>query len=293
MAMEDFMVIQGRSVSKEDIAQVRELIRSNPSWHRTRLSRELCQEWGWFNHRGQVKDMACRTLLLKLEALGFLILPKRQRPCPNAYRNHAIQDVFHDTTPIEGTLVELMPLSIEVVKDKESFPLFRCLLSRYHYLGYRGTVGENMKYLVFDRRGRPLSCVLFGSAAWKVACRDDYIGWDKGCRESRLHLVTNNMRFLILPWVRVAHLASHVLGRIARRIREDWRNTYGHEVVLLESFVDVSRFRGICYRAANWVYAGRTKGRTRNDRYNCIRVPAKDVYLYPLMSRFRETLKDG
>ena len=267
MAMETSMVIQGRSVSEEDIEQIRELMRSNPSWHRTRLSRELCQQWGWFNHRGQVKDMA--------------------------YRNRAIQDVFHDTRPIEGSLRELMPVSIEVVKDTGSLSLFAFLLSRYHYLGYRGSVGENMKYLVFDCRGRPLSCVLFGSAAWKVGCRDSYIGWDRAERPQRLHLVTNNMRFLVLPWVRIPHLASHVLGRIVRRIREDWKKSYGHDVVLVETFVDVSRFRGTCYRAANWRYVGRTKGRSRNDRYNTLRVPQKDVYVYPLRSRFREILVHG
>jgi hypothetical protein len=293
MTMESSMVIQGRSVSEEDIAQIRELMGSHPSWHRTRLSRELCQAWGWFNRRGQAKDMACRTLLLKLEALGYLRLPKRQGTSPNAYRNRTIQDVFHDTTPIEGFVQDLQPLSIEVVKDKGSLSLFGFLLSRYHYLGYRGSVGENMKYLVLDCRGRPLSCVLFGSAAWKVGCRDSYIGWDRGDRPQRLHLVTNNMRFLVLPWVRVPHLASHVLGRIVRRIREDWKRIYAHEVVLLETFVDVSRFRGTCYRAANWRYVGRTKGRSRNDRYNTIRVPQKDVYLYPLRSGFREILVYG
>jgi hypothetical protein len=293
MAMEGSMVIQGRSVSEKDIAHIRDVIEFNPNWHRTRLSRELCQEWGWFNHRGQVKDMACRTLLLKLEALGYLTLPKRQGSSPNEYRNRAIQDVFHDTTPIEGFVQDLQPLSIEVVKDKGSLSLFGFLLSRYHYLGYRGSVGENMKYLVLDCRGRPLSCVLFGSAAWKVGCRDTYIGWDGGDRPQRLHLVTNNMRFLVLPWVRIPHLASHVLGRIVRRIREDWKKIYGHEVVLLETFVDVSRFRGTCYRAANWRYVGRTKGRSRNDRYNTIKVPQKDVYLYPLRSGFREILVYG
>lgn len=287
------MVIQGRSVSEEDIAQIQELMRFNPNWHRTQLSRELCREWGWVNHLGQVKDMACRTLLLKLEALGYLTLPKRQRACPNAYRNRVIQDVFHDITLIEGCVQGLMPLSIEVVKDKGSVSLFAFLLSRYHYLGYRGSVGENMKYLVFDCRGRPLSCVLFGSAAWKVGCRDSYIGWDGVQRPKRLHLVTNNMRFLVLPWVRVPHLASHVLSRIVRRIGDDWKRIYGHDVVLLETFVDVSRFRGTCYRAANWRYVGRTKGRSRNDRYARIRVPQKDVYLYPLRSGFREILVHG
>ena len=287
------MVIQGRSISLEDVAHVQELISSNPGWNRTRISRELCREWEWFNRLGQMKDMACRTLLLKLEALGYITLPKRQRPSPNAYRNRAIQAVFHDTRPIEGSLRELMPVSIEVVKDTGSLSLFGFLLSRYHYLGYSGSVGENMKYLVCDCRGRPVSCVLFGSAAWKVGCRDSYIGWDRAQRPQRLHLVTNNMRFLLLPWVRVPHLASHVLGRIVRRIREDWKKSYGHEVVLLETFVQVSRFRGTCYRAANWHYVGRTKGRSRNDRYNTLRVPRKDVYVYPLRSRFRELLVHG
>jgi hypothetical protein len=149
-----------------------------------------------------------------------------------------------------------------------------------------------MKYLIRDKDGRPLSCVLFGSAAWKGVCRDGYIGWTKERRERNLSLVTNNMRFLVLPWVRVAHLASHVLGRIARRIREDWVERYGHPVVLLETFVDTSRFRGVCYRAANWQCVGQTKGRSRNDRYNDLRVPVKDVYLYPLTSQFREILVD-
>jgi hypothetical protein len=291
--MENSMVIQGRSISLEDVAHVQELISSNPGWNRTRISRELCREWEWFNRLGQMKDMACRTLLLKLEALGYVTLPKRQRPSPNASRNRTIQAVFHDTTPIEGSLRELMPVSIEVVKDTGSLSLFGFLLSRYHYLGYSGSVGENMKYLVCDCRGRPVSCVLFGSAAWKVGCRDSYIGWDRAQRPQRLHLVTNNMRFLLLPWVRVPHLASHVLGRIVRRIREDWKKSYGHEVVLLETFVQVSRFRGTCYRAANWHYVGRTKGRSRNDRYNTLRVPQKDVYVYPLRARFRELLVHG
>ena len=179
------------------------------------------------------------------------------------------------------------------MNGKASLSLFRYLLSRYHYLGYSVTVGENIKYLIKDKFGRPLSCVLFGSAAWKVACRDGYLGWTKECRERRLYLVTNNMRFLVLPWVTVSHLASHILGGIGRRIRKDWVERYGHPVALLETFVDTSRFRGICYRAANWLYAGQTKGRSRNDRYNNLRVPVKDVYLYPLTPHFREILTDG
>lgn len=286
------MVIQGRVISRGDIDIVREIIASNPSWRRTRISQELCNRWGWFNHLGQPKDMACRSLLLKLEAKGYITLPARSTFPANGLQHRDIPDITPDTTPIAASLRDLLPLAIEVVKGKDSTSLFRSLLSRYHYLGYGVTVGENMKYLIRDKCGRPVSCVLFGSAAWKVASRDGYVGWTKEFRERNLWLVTNNMRFLVLPWVRVAHLASHVLGRIARRIEKDWVERYGHPVVLLETYVDTSRFRGVCYRAANWLYAGRTKGRSRNDRYNDLRVPVKDIYLYPLTPRFREILAD-
>jgi hypothetical protein len=293
MAMSNHMVIQGRLVSSDDIDTVRELIVSNPSWRRTRISQELCNRWGWFNHLGQPKDMACRSLLLKLEAKGYVTLPERKVIPVNGLHNRSIPVIHHDTTPIEVSLRDLLPLSIEIAKGEDSLSLFRYLLSRYHYLGYRATVGENMKYVIKDRLGRPLSCVLFGSAAWKVGCRDGYLGWSKECRERKLYLVTNNMRFLVLPWVSVTHLASHILGRISRRIQKDWIERYGHPVALLETFVDRSLFRGICYRAANWQHVGQTKGRSRNDRYNNLHVPVKDVYLYPLTPHFREILTDG
>lgn len=290
--MSNGMVIQGRLLSSDDIDRVREIIVSNPSWRRTRISQELCSRWGWFNHLGQPKDMACRSMLLKLEAKGYITLPARSSFPLNGLQHRSIPDINPDTTSIAASLRDLLPLSIEIVKGKDSLALFCHLLSRYHYLGYSVTVGESMKYLIKDKFGRPLSCVLFGSSAWKVACRDSYLGWKKECRERSLYLVTNNMRFLVLPWVTVAHLASHILGRIARRIRKDWVERYGHTVVLLETFVDTSRFRGTCYRAANWRYAGQTKGRSRNDRFNDLRVPVKDVYLYPLTPHFREILAD-
>lgn len=290
--MSNGMVIQGRLLSSDDIDIVREIIVSNPSWRRTRISQELCSRWGWFNHLGQPKDMACRSMLLKLEAKGYITLPARSSFPLNGLQHRSIPDINPDTTSIAASLRDLLPLSIEIVKGKDSLALFCHLLSRYHYLGYSVTVGESMKYLIKDKFGRPLSCVLFGSSAWKVACRDSYLGWKKECRERSLYLVTNNMRFLVLPWVTVAHLASHILGRIAKRIRKDWVERHGHTVVLLETFVDTSRFRGTCYRAANWRYAGQTKGRSRNDRYNDLRVPVKDVYLYPLTPHFREILAD-
>lgn len=234
--------------------------------------------------------MACRTLLLKLEKAGYITLPPARTHSRKASQNRAIQYVFHSTSPIQTDLQELLPIQIETVRDAETKALFNCLLSCYHYRGYRVTVGQNMKYLVADRKGNPLACLLFGSAAWKIKPRDSFIGWDAETRKRNLYFITNNMRFIILPWVLVPRLASHILGRIARRISADWVDRYGHPLYLLESFVERDRFRGTCYKAANWICVGQTKGRTRNDRYNSIRVPVKDIYLYPLSKNFRKLL---
>lgn len=286
------MMLQGRRLTSNDITMIRELISVHPHWHRTRLSRELCTRWNWYNDRGQMKDMACRTLLLKLEQRGIIALPKRKSPSINAYRNKRIQYVLHDTTPITDPLKILQPLTVEVVTKGHVAELFRCLIAKYHYLGYSGAVGQNMKYIIFDRFDRPLACALFGSAAWKTACRDSYIDWTQTQQRRHLHLVANNMRYLILPWVSVPHLASHILSLLSHRVSSDWMHRYGHRIVLLETFVDTERFRGTCYRAANWVKVGQTTGRSRNDRYSTITVPVKDVFVYPLVSSFRRSLSD-
>jgi len=197
----------------------------------------------------------------------------------------------HDTTPITVPIKGLLPLKVEVVR--KSGPLlteFKSLLVQYHYLGFDMTVGENMKYMVYSRDGILLSCLLFGSAAWSCAPRDKFIGWHASARKAHLSFVTNNTRFLILPWVKVPHLASHILGLICRRISSDWQEKYGHAVYLLETFVERDRFKGTCYKAANWIHVGETTGRSRNDRYNNLSVPVKDIYLYPLNKNFREVL---
>lgn len=284
------MVIQGRKVTPENIHFIRRLIEGNPSWHRTRISRELCAQWKWCTEIGQPKDMACRSLLLKLEEQGHIKLPARIKSAQNSARNKSLQYVLHSNIPIDSHMRSLLPLRIILVQNREEDGLFKTLLSLYHYLGYSGTVGENIKYIVYDRANNPLACLLFGSAAWKTMARDSFIDWDAESRKRNLYLITNNMRFLILPWVRVAHLASHVLGHIARRINSDWENKYGHSIYLLETFVERERFRGTCYKAANWQYVGQTKGRTRNDRYNSIQTPIKDIYLYPLTKNFRRAL---
>jgi hypothetical protein len=285
------MIIQGRHLDGSDIEMIRGLLEAHPDWHRTRLSVELCERWDWRNAQGRVKDMAARTLLLKLERRGYIRLPASRMPALNGRRNRRIPAPVPPSEPICGSLRDLRPLSILVVPpSSDDARLFNGLLAHEHYLGHRNTVGENIRYLVRDRLERPVACVLFGSAAWKCADRDAFIGWDGATRKRNLQLITNNTRFLIPGWVRVPHLASHVLGLITRRIRSDWQTKYGHPVHALETFVDRSRFRGTCYRAANWLRLGETRGRTRNDRTHSIRTSVKDVYLYPLVKDFREAL---
>lgn len=285
------MVVQGRELSADDIGEIKGLLVEHPEWGRTRLSEELCRQWDWRNALGRPKDMAARTLLLKLERAGHILLPPRQRPSSNEFRNRSVPMVAPASEPIHGVLCELQPLSVSVVAPaSDDMQMFNGLLAGHHYLGHRNTVGENLRYLVRDRMNRPVACALFGSAAWKCADRDGYVGWDRVTRERNLQRLTNNTRFLILPWVVVPHLASHVLGLIARRIRADWQAKYGHPVYALETFVDRDRFQGTCYRAANWLRLGATQGRTRNDRQRSIRAAVKDVYLYPLVADFRQRL---
>jgi hypothetical protein len=294
MTMKDTMVIQGRSITLDDMCLIRRLIDENPSWHRTRLSKELCQMWNWRAANGRLKDMACRTFLLKLDKSGHITLPAPIKSANNSLRHQSFQPVLHSQTPIEGKLRVFAPIRIMPVEETEQITLFKTFLKLYHYLGYSGPVGENMKYMAFDHQANPLACLLFGSAAWKVAPRDTFIGWDAKTRQHNLHFITNNMRFLILPWVRIPYLASHILGQVARRLSDDWQSKYGHAIYLLETFVECGRFRGICYQAANWSRRcgiGQTKGRSRNDRYNSIQVPVKDVYLYPLAKDFQRRLR--
>lgn len=282
-------IVQGRRVSAGDVELIRELLASNPSWNRTRLSRELCALWDWHNDKGQPKDMACRTLLLKLERAGLIELPARQQKPVNHLRKGAAPLRALWDQEIEASLKEVGPVRLEVVDGRESRALFAGYLA-HHYLGYAGSVGENMKYLGVDAKGQILGCLLFGSAAWKVRARDEFIGWDSRQRRHLLPLVTNNMRFLILPWVKVPHLGSHLLGQAARRISTDWQEHYGHPIHLLETFVERDRFRGTVYRAANWIAVGETEGRTRNDRHHQISTARKEIFVYPLRRNFRRLL---
>lgn len=289
--MIETLILQGRVLGAVELAQVQALVAEHPDRTRYWLSRELCVLWDWRTPGGQLKDMAARTLLLKLEQRGLVRLPARRCPSPNRMRQKRAPAPAGALEPITEALAALRPLTIiELGGAPEELPRFESWLHHHHYLGYLSPVGMNLKYLVRDRNGRPLACALFGSAAWQCAARDRWIGWESRARQQHLQRLTNNTRFLILPGVQVTLLASHVLSQILRRLRADWQGKYGAPLSLVETFVDPSRFRGSCYRAANWIDVGRTTGRTRQDRYNRLQVPPKQVYLYPLVPEFRAEL---
>jgi hypothetical protein len=289
--MSDGLMVQGRRLATKDLLRVLRLIADNPDWSRRRLSEVLCAEWDWRNGSGRLKDMATRSLLVKLEARGLIRLPARRREPSNRMAARPVPRPMWDMTPVRGTLREVGPLTLrEVSADAAARVRFAAALAEFHYLGYRGTVGENLQYMVTDQTGRLLACLLFGSAAWKCRRRDQFIGWDPEQRARNLQRLTNNTRFLILPFVTVPLLASWILGRVLRRLSADWQKKYGHGIVLVETFVEQQRFAGTSYKASNWLRLGTTTGRSRQDRQHRLQVPIKEVYLYPLDPRFREEL---
>jgi hypothetical protein len=274
--------IQARWVTAEQIHWLQGWVELHPQWSRKRLARELCLEWQWWDGCGRLKDFAARSFLLKLERQGLVRLPPLQ---VNKRRlRRGVEELANwQEPPVLGVgLEETKPLGIELIKagtaEQRAWAFY---LDRYHYLGLR-VVGENVSYLVRDKGGRDLACLLFGAAAWCCAPRDLALGWGGRERPERLREIANNTRFLIMPWVRVSDLASYVLGRVARRIDRDWQEKYGHGLRWLETFVERERFKGTSYRAANWQCVGQTQGRSRQDREHCTRVPIKDVYLYAL-----------
>lgn len=287
----DDLILQGRRLGTAELAQVQSLVADYPGQTRYWLSRQLCQLWDWRTPGGQLKDMAARTLLLKLEQRQLVRLPARRCASPNRMRHKRPPAPADPLQPVTEALAALRPLEIvELGQAPGDLSRFESWLHHHHYLGYLSSVGMNLKYLVRDRHGRPLACALFGSAAWQCAVRDQWIGWDRAARQEHLQRITNNTRFLVIPGIVVPQLASHVLSLILRRLRADWFLKYRAPLSLVETFVDTSRFRGACYRAANWIDVGRTTGRTRQDRYNRLQVPPKQVLLYPLVSTFRAEL---
>lgn len=288
--MRELASYRGRRVTDADVQFVRQLIAAHPTWSRRALSHKLGEAWDWRQRNGQLRDMVCRGLMLALDRAGLIELPPprwrpRNQPAPRALSVAA--DI--DRSPIDRDIESLAPLHFEQVRRSAGEALFHSLIQQHHYLGYRQPVGEHLKYVVFAQ-DRPVACMAWSSAPRHLGCRDRFIGWTAEARRRNMHLIAYNQRFLILPWVHVPHLASHVLGLMARRLSADWQAVYGHPLYYLETFVDPERFRGTCYRAANWIVVGRTTGRGKADQTHRPHRPPKEVLGYPLCPRFREWL---
>jgi hypothetical protein len=284
------MKYRGRAIGAGDIQHIRELIAANPGVSRRRLSAKLCEDWNWRQANGALRDMVCRGMLLMLDRAGHIELPAvRLRPNNPLARRARPAPAWIDTTPVERPLSELRPVELAQVRRTADESLFNSLMEEHHYLGYEQPVGEHLKYLAIAE-GRPIACLAWSSAPRHLGSRDRYIGWNAEARKRNIHLIAYNTRFLILPWVRVPHLASHILGRMAAALSGDWGQMYGHPVYFAETFIDPARFRGTCYRAANWQFLGLTTGRGKNDHTYKPNRPIKEVLGLPLTPRFRELL---
>ena len=288
---------RGRVISVAEVEFIRRLIASHPGINRRQLSLKLCEAWQWKQANGTPRDMVCRGLLLGLERAGRLTLPAARHVHRNPPQRRPVnksETVLEppDTTRLDVPLGEIRPLEFRQVRRGPEEPLFNHLIAEYHPLGYTRPVGEHLKYLVYAQQ-RPVACFAWSSAPRHLGARDRFIGWSAEERRRNIALVTYNPRFLIMPWVEVPHLASHLLGRMVHMLPAEWERVYGHPVHFAETFVDTLRFRGTCYRAANWVFLGLTTGRGKDDHTGRPNRSLKTVLGYPLTRDFRRRLRSG
>jgi len=285
---------RGKTVDGVGIDFIKQLIAENPRLSRRRLSAKLCLAWNWVQANGHPRDMVCRGLLLGMHRAGLIELPAKRMSPPNPFARRKVPAPLPDfpREALACTLGELGGIEVRQVRRTPEEKLFGGLMQAHHYLGYTQPVGEHLKYIYYAR-GAPIACLAWSSSPRHLGARDRFIGWSAEQRRAHIHLLAYNTRFLILPWVRVPHLASHLLARTARVISEDWRKLYHHPVYLLETFIDPDRFRGTCYRAANWILAGLTTGRGKNDQTMRANRSLKELWVYPLGPSFRQALCHG
>jgi hypothetical protein len=284
-------VYRGRSITGEEVAFIRKLILDRPELSRWKLSRELCEAWQWKQANGALRDMVCRGLLLMLHRTGEIELPPVKRMVRNRIAERARPArLVMEERPLHGSLGDLQPLEFVQVRRSPEEALFNSLLEQHHYLGYERPVGEHLKYLV-KASGQVIACLAWSSAPRHLKLRDRYLGWSEEARRRNIHLLAYNTRFLILPWVEVPHLASHILGRMAKIVPADWQRLYAHPIYWLETFVDTSRFAGTCYRAANWQEIGTTQGRGHRAPTLEQTRSVKKMLGLPLNAKFREMLQ--
>lgn len=279
----------GRIFTADEIDLLRRLIASNPAKTRAQLSRDVCDLLGWQRPNGRRKDMSCRVAMLRMERDGLLQLPPPLKGNGNGRRRPRLTSASDPQEPLTAPVGRLGELVFRCVETRKDSSLWNELIERHHYLGYQPLPGAQIRYLI-SSGAQLLAAVGFGASAWKVAPRDRFIGWTLEQRRDHLHRVVNNARFLILPWIHSPNLASHLLARVARRLPQDWERRYSYSPVLLETFVEHERFRGTCYRAANWIHVGQTQGRGKLDRTKRFAVPVKEVFLLPLCRDFRQRL---
>ncbi len=281
---------RGKVLTSDDVAFINHLIGENPSDSRWALSKKLCRAWNWVQPNGALKDMVCRGLMLELHRAGHIRLPAKKRRVNNPFVNRTKPaKVTIDQSLVDRKLSDIKPLQFCQVRRTVTEKLFNSLIEHYHYLGYCHPVGEQLKYIVYSQQ-RPLACLAWSSAPRHIGCRDRFIGWSAHSRKEHIHLLAYNTRFLILPWVRVDSVASHILARMAKIVCQDWQKIYRHPIYYLETFVDKQRFAGTCYKAANWIYLGDTTGRGKNDHTNKANRSIKAVWGYPLNKHFRTLL---
>jgi Domain of unknown function (DUF4338) len=281
---------RGRTVTAEDIVFIRDLIARHPGLSRRKLSAKLCEAWQWKQANGALRDMVCRGLLLMLHRGGEIELPAvRQVPFNPFVRRERPQSLLMDTTLLTGPLSQIQPIELRQVRRTAEEPLFNSLIEHHHYLGYEQPVGEHLKCVVWAQ-GRPVACLAWSSAPRHLGSRDRYIGWSAEARRRNIRFIAYNTRFLILPWVQIPHLASHILGRVALTLSRDWEQMYGHPVYFAETFIDPGRFRGTCYRAANWKLLGLTTGRGKDSTSKRPNRSLKEVLGYALTPDFRDLL---
>ena len=290
--MQQVYKYRGRAISANDIHFIRELMEKYPESGRCALSRRICEVWNWKQANGTLCDQLCRSLLLKLERAGEIRLPSvRFRPARNPLAERRRPEaVVPDSRPVRGSLSGVQPLEIGMVRHSPEEWLYNSLIEQYHYLGYQQPVGEHLKYLV-KTKGQIIACLAWSSAPRHLGARDRFIGWDAQARYRNIRFVTYNTRYLILTWVNVPHLASHILGQMSKRVGRDWERVYAHPIYLLETFVDTERFRGTCYRAANWIVVGETTGRGKDALNWKPNRSIKQILVLPLHRRFRQLLK--
>ncbi len=282
---------RGRVISVAEVEFIRQLVAAHPGASRRALSQKLCEVWGWRQANGALRDGVCRGLLLRLDRAGEIALPTARWVARSARKERPRLALEVDATPLRAELRAIEPLEFHQVRRTPEETLFSNLLEQHHYLGYTQPVGEHLKYLVYAA-GRPIACLGWSSAPRHLGARDRFIGWSARARRRNLRFLAYNTRFLILPWVQVKHLASHILGRMATVLARDWERLYHHPIYFLETFVDPERFRGTCYRAANWVVLGRTTGRGKDAPTKKPNRSIKEVLGYPLTPRFRELLAE-